>query len=140
MQCHTTTGFIAYSTGKVTAAWGAAFDKTKEVFTCKGCHTDVAAGVVRKVTPVRPFADDTYINRNVGISNLCMDCHSGTNNGMNIMARLGTIPSADFSNQEYVVPHYLSAGGTMHGKVGIPFPRPDLCILLFQQPSSTWHW
>ena len=22
VQCHTTTGFIAYSTGKVTAAWG----------------------------------------------------------------------------------------------------------------------
>ena len=72
VQCHTTTGFIAYSTGKITAAWGVASDKTKEVLRCNGCHKDVPNGVVRTVAPVRPYADDPYINRDVGKSNLCM--------------------------------------------------------------------
>jgi predicted CxxxxCH...CXXCH cytochrome family protein len=111
VQCHTTTGFIAYSTGKVTAAWGVASDKTKELITCVACHKDVAGGIVRTVTPVKPFAADNYVNRNVGISNICMDCHSGRNNGL-------SITSADFTNQAFIAPHYLAAGGILHGKGG----------------------
>jgi predicted CxxxxCH...CXXCH cytochrome family protein len=121
VQCHTTTGFIAYSTGKVTAAWGVATDKTKEVLACNGCHKDVTTGSIRTVTPVRPFADDTYVNRNVGESNICMDCHSGTNNGLSITAKLNAIPAADFTNLTFVDPHYLAAGGTLHGKAGYQF-------------------
>jgi len=119
VRCHTTTGFIAYSTGRVTAAWGVASDKTKEVLTCIGCHSDISAGTVRSVTPARPFADDSYQNRNVGASNVCMDCHSGTNNGNSIQLLVGT---ADFSNQPFVAPHYLAAGGTLHAVSGYHFP------------------
>ncbi|MDD2852867.1 MAG: hypothetical protein PHY09_13330 [Desulfuromonadaceae bacterium] len=115
VQCHTTTGFIAYSTAKVTAAWGNDSDKTKEVLTCIGCHSDVANGVVRTVTPIKPFADDSYVNRNVGPSNICMNCHSGRNNGLSVV-------SGDFSNQAFIAPHYLAAGGVLHGKGGYNFP------------------
>ena len=119
VQCHTTTGFIAYSTARVTEAWGTASDKTKEVLTCVGCHSDVANGIVRTATPARPFADDAYVNRNVGESNICMDCHSGRNNGLSITGKVGT---ADFTNISFVAPHYLAAGGTLHGKGGYNFP------------------
>jgi trimeric autotransporter adhesin len=115
VQCHTTTGFIAYSTGKVTASWGGTPDKTKEVLTCVGCHSDIANGVVRTVTPVKPFTNDSYVNRNVGISNICMDCHSGRNNGL-------SIKSVDFGNQPFIAPHYLAAGGVLHGKGGYNSP------------------
>ena len=119
VQCHTTTGFIAYSTGKVTAAWGVDSDKTKEVLTCVGCHKDITTGELRTVTPVQPYADDSYTNRNVGESNLCMDCHSGRNNGNSILVKVGT---ADFAVQPFIAPHYLAAAGTLHGKAGYHFP------------------
>ena len=118
-RCHTTTGFIAYSTAKVTAAWGTASDKTKEVLTCVGCHSDVANGIVRTVTPNNPYADASFTgNVNVGTSNVCMDCHAGMNNGADIQIKVGT---ADFTNQSFVSPHYLTAGGSMQGKSGFNF-------------------
>jgi trimeric autotransporter adhesin len=120
VQCHTTTGFIAYSSGRMTAAWGTASDKTKELLTCKGCHTDIATGALRTVVPVSPFAGDSYQNPNVGKSNLCMDCHSGTNNGTSITAQLA-LP-ADFTNLAFISPHYLAAGGTLFAKSGYHFP------------------
>jgi predicted CxxxxCH...CXXCH cytochrome family protein len=121
VRCHTTTGFIAYSTAKVTAAWGTASDKTKEVLTCVGCHSDVANGVVRSVTPNNPFADEaTFTNADVGTSNICMDCHSGRNNGTSIQAKVTS--GADFTNLSYIAPHYLTAGGSLQGKSGYSFP------------------
>ncbi len=114
-HCHTTTGFIAYSSGKVIAAWGRASDKTKEVLTCIGCHSDVPAGIVRTVTPVKPYVDDTAINHNVGTSNICMDCHVGINNGK-------SIKSGNFNNQKFIPPHYLTAAGTLQGNSGYNFP------------------
>jgi trimeric autotransporter adhesin len=119
VQCHTTTGFIAYSTGKVTAAWGSAADKTKEVLTCIGCHSDVANGIVRVVSARQPFADDSYRNRDVGNSNVCMSCHSGRNNGKSIQVKVGV---ADFANLPFISPHYLAAGSTLHGTGGYHFP------------------
>ena len=122
VQCHTTTGFIAYSTGRITSAWGDAADKTKEVLTCKGCHKDISTGVVRMVAPVRPYADDTYVNRDLGKSNICMVCHSGRNNGASITAQLGG--QADFTNMPFIDPHYHASGGTLHGKAGYHFHGP----------------
>jgi predicted CxxxxCH...CXXCH cytochrome family protein len=120
VQCHTTTGFIAYSTGKVTAAWGVAADKTKEVITCVACHKDITTGALRSVAPVRPYAGEPgYLNRNVGKSNICLDCHSGLNNGTSILNLVG---SANFAAQAFIPPHYLAAGGTLHGKGGYNFP------------------
>ena len=121
VRCHTTTGFIAYSTAKLTAAWGQATDKTKEVLTCVGCHSDVANGVVRTVTPNKPFADEqTFTNADVGTSNICMDCHSGRNNGASIQAKVTA--GANFANLSYIAPHYLTAGGSLQGKSGFHFP------------------
>ena len=119
VRCHTTTGFIAYSTARMTAAWGTASDKTKEVLTCVGCHSDLSAGTVRTVPPIKPFADETgYTNHNVSVSNICMNCHSGSNNGASIEA----LPGAAFTNTSYVAPHFLTAGGSLQGKSGYHFP------------------
>jgi hypothetical protein len=119
VRCHTTTGFIAYSTGKITAAWGTASDKTKELLSCIGCHQEVATGALRPVAPIKPFADDGYLNRNVGSSNLCMSCHSGTNNGKSIQIKVG---ASDFGALPFISPHYYAAGGVLHGQAGYHFP------------------
>ena len=120
VQCHTTTGFIAYSSAKTTAAWGTVSDKTKEVLTCIGCHSDVANGVVRTVTMSKPYVDEpAFTNADVGNSNICMDCHSGRNNGSSIQTKVGV---ADFTNLAYVAPHYLSAGGSLQAKSAYHFP------------------
>ena len=119
VQCHTTTGFIAYSSAKVTTAWGVASDKTKELLKCTGCHSNISTGAVRPVTPATPFAGDSYQNRDRGNSNICLNCHSGTNNGAGIQAKL---PGADFSNLPFVAPHRMTAGGTLQGVSGFHFP------------------
>jgi nitrate reductase cytochrome c-type subunit len=121
VQCHTTTGFIAYSTARVTAAWGTGSDKTKELLTCIGCHSDITAGILRTVPPVHPYAGDPgYLNPNIGKSNICMTCHSGTKNGKSIAAQLDAL--ADFTNLPFIDPHYMAAGGTSYGKAGYHFP------------------
>jgi predicted CxxxxCH...CXXCH cytochrome family protein len=119
VQCHTTTGFIAYSTGKVAKPWGLASDKTKELLTCVGCHTNIDTGAVALVKPVKPFADDSYLNKDLNVSNLCMDCHSGRNNGVSITKNVGT---ANFNSLGFVSPHYMAAGGILQGNGGYNFP------------------
>jgi trimeric autotransporter adhesin len=131
VQCHSTTGFIAYSTGKNTGAWGVASDKTKEVLSCVGCHKDISSGALRTVSPVQPFADEGYTNRNLGESNLCMNCHSGTNNGSSIQVKVG---SALFTDQGFIAPHYGAAGAILHGKAGYHFPGQS-----YQFYSSNSH-
>ena len=49
-----------------------------------------------------------------------MDCHSGVKNGQSITVKLDA-QSADFTNQAFIDPHYLAAGGTLHGKAGYQF-------------------
>ena len=121
VQCHTTTGFIAYSTGKAVAAWGDPSDKTKEVLRCSACHSNISTGSVRTVTPVRPYADfPLYQNPNLGESNICMDCHVGTNSGQGITAQLKAL--ADFTRLPLVGPHYMAVGGTIYGQIGYQFP------------------
>jgi len=119
VQCHSATGFIAYSTGRVTAAWGDAADKTKEVLSCVGCHLNVTTGALRTVTPITPYADDAYSNPELGKSNLCMNCHSGTKNGKSITAQLQAL--ADFTDLPFIGSHNMAAGGTSYGRVGYHF-------------------
>ena len=120
VRCHTTTGFIAYSSAKVTAAWGVSTDKSKEMLTCVGCHSDVAAGTVRTVTPNKPFASETvFTNHSVGTSNICMNCHGGTDNGNFIQAKVGTANFANYAFQ--YASHYMTAGGSLQGKTGFNF-------------------
>src|SRR6185369_4655202 len=81
-RCHTTTGFVKFSSARAGGKWADATDKTKEVITCRACHSDVAAGTVRAMTPVKPFASYTaFQNAAMGVSNVCADCHSGRDNG-----------------------------------------------------------
>jgi predicted CxxxxCH...CXXCH cytochrome family protein len=121
VQCHTTTGFIAYSSARVSTAWGKSSDKTKELMTCIGCHSDITTGALRTMTPIRPYAEDTgYINPNIGKSNSCMTCHSGTKDGKSITSQLNAF--ADFTNLPFINPHYMAAGGTSYGQAGYHFP------------------
>jgi hypothetical protein len=120
VQCHTTTGFIAYSSGRVTAAWGDAADKTKEVLRCNGCHSDITNGTVRSFAPVSPYLDDTYTNPDVGKSNVCLACHSGTRNGASITTKLAA--GAAFTNMSIINPHYMATGGTLYNVAGYQFP------------------
>jgi trimeric autotransporter adhesin len=131
VQCHTTTGFIAYSTGRMTAAWGSAEDKTKEVLTCVGCHSDISAGTIRTVQPVQPFADDSFVNSDFGPSNICLGCHSGRNNGASIKVQIGQV---DFSNTPFIPPHNYAAGAVLQGKGGYHFPGES-----YASYSSNYH-
>ena len=118
VRCHTTTGFIAYSSANMIAAWGSAADKSKEVITCVACHSDVAAGTVRTMVPNKPYSSDlTFTNANVGTSNVCMDCHGGRNTGTAAIAALGngTVVASNYGT------HYLPAGGILQGQVGFNF-------------------
>jgi hypothetical protein len=121
VRCHTTTGFIAYSSANVITQWGLATDKTKEVITCVACHSDVANGVVRTITPNNPYeSDQTFTNANVGKSNTCMDCHGGRDNGSFIQSQVGT---TDFTNYQFQYKaHYMVAGGILQGSAGFNFP------------------
>ncbi|MEI6828133.1 MAG: hypothetical protein WCK54_21280, partial [Desulfuromonadales bacterium] len=121
VRCHTTTGFIAYSTAKVTKAWGVSSDKTKEVLRCTGCHSNVETGTTRtNVTLNKPYPDEPgFTNNNISTSNLCVNCHSGTNNGLSIQVKVG---SANFANLPYVASHGMSAAGSLQGKSAFHFP------------------
>ncbi|UPU36726.1 cytochrome C [Geomonas paludis] len=121
VQCHTTTGFVNFSTGKVTTAWGVASDKTKEMVTCRACHIDIVTGALRTVQPSKPFANEpAYVNPAVGESNLCVTCHSGTNTGQVITTQLQA--NADFTNMAFIQPHYATAAAAMYAKGGYHFP------------------
>ncbi|SNB47898.1 CxxxxCH/CxxCH domain-containing protein [Geobacter sp. DSM 9736] len=120
VQCHTTTGFVTFSTARKTSAWGVASDKSKETLTCRGCHSDVASGAVRNVTRSNPFdVETTYQNVEMSTSNICSNCHSGRNNGVSIQSKVGT---SDFTNLAFISPHYLSAAGSVQGKTAFHFP------------------
>lgn len=121
VRCHTTTGFIAYSSANMITQWGLATDKTKEVITCVACHSDVANGVVRTMTPNKPYeSNQAFTNANVGASNVCMDCHGGRDSGSFIQNQVGT---TDFTNYAFQYKsHYMTSGGIIQGTVGFNFP------------------
>ena len=121
VQCHTTTGFIAYSSASALQAWGSASDLTKEVLTCVGCHSSVASGALRSRAAVSPDPDDPgYLPEGIGKSGICIGCHSGVKSGKSITARLDA--QTDFNNLAFINPHYLAAGGTSYGRAGYHFP------------------
>lgn len=130
VQCHTTVGFIAYSTAKVTAAWGTA-SKTRDVLACNACHTDISSGALRTSNPIQPYADDIYTNPNVGnISNLCIKCHSGLQSGRSIKAKVAA--SADFTNLAFISSHSAAAAGILFKSIGYEFSGKDY--------SNKWHF
>ncbi|HEY6871663.1 MAG TPA: cytochrome C [Geobacteraceae bacterium] len=120
VRCHTTTGFVNYTTGKVTAAWGDASDKTKELITCRACHVDMPNGIPRTIAPIAPYPDDTFTTPDLGRSNICVRCHVGTKNGKSITAQLSAL--ADFTNLAFIDPHYAATAGNLFGQAGYHFP------------------
>jgi hypothetical protein len=118
VQCHTTTGFIAYSTARVTTAWGSASDTSKEVLACNGCHTNIADGALRSQAVVTPYLNDTYVNQSAGPSNLCAGCHSGTVSGRSIKALVNFETIFDGS-------HYLAASGVLFKSIGYEYGGRD---------------
>lgn len=130
VQCHTTAGFIAYSTSKITAAWGAA-SRTRDVLTCNACHTDISNGAVRATLPVQPYADDAYTNPNVGnSSNLCLKCHSGSQSGQSIKAKVTA--GADFTNMAFIGSHSSAAAGILFKSIGYEYSGQDY--------GNKWHF
>jgi len=131
VQCHTTTGFIAYSSGRATSAWGAASDKTKEIISCRGCHTDISTGELRGNRPVQPYAGESYRNPDLGAaSNLCATCHSGTASGRSIKAQAAA--GADFGNLPFTGSHSSAAAGILFTSIGYQFG--------FRNYSNGWHF
>ncbi|NVN98487.1 MAG: CxxxxCH/CxxCH domain-containing protein [Geobacteraceae bacterium] len=117
-RCHTTTGFVKFSSARAGGSWGVATDYTKEVITCRACHSDIATGTVRTMTPVKPFANYTaFQNANFGTSNVCADCHSGRDAANRRIAVM-----SNFSIALSYGSHYLPAAGTVQGVTGYAFP------------------
>lgn len=119
-----------YSTAKVTAAWGTT-SKTRDVLTCIACHTDISSGALRTNLPIQPYTDDTYTNPDVGIkSNLCIKCHSGTQSGRSIKAKVAA--GADFTNLAFIGSHSAAAAGILFKSIGYEFSG--------QNYSNKWHF
>lgn len=130
VQCHTVRGFIAYSSARMTAAWGMA-DPTRGVLACNGCHADLASGALRSSPPLQPYANDSYLNPDLGMpSNLCLRCHSGSQSGRTIKALAAG--GADFTNLAFVSPHSSAAAGILFKAIGYEFAGRDY--------SNKWHF
>jgi len=131
VRCHTTTGFIAFSSGRTTSAWGSASDKTKEIISCKGCHTDLSTGELRGTPPVKPYPGESYSNPDLGpASNLCASCHSGTGSGRSIKALAAG--GADFGNLPFTGSHSSAAAGILFKSAGYEYG--------FRNYSNGWHF
>jgi hypothetical protein len=118
VQCHTTTGFIAYSSGKVTAAWGNPADTTKELLACNACHTDIASGALRSPAIISPYLNNSYRNQDAGPSNICVGCHSGRVSGNSIKA-LSSV------NTNFISSHLYAAAGILFNSIGYEFSDRD---------------
>lgn len=117
-RCHTTTGYIKFVTTGDSQAWAMAnsSDKTKEVLRCDGCHLDYS-WKRRPVAPVKLVytpSDGTsaqladYFN-----SNICINCHSGLESGIEIV-QAKTIQTTFGSFNS----HYLAGAGVLFRKIG----------------------
>ncbi len=97
-RCHTTTGFVNYTTGQLTynAANNvfAAVGNQSEMLYCYGCHKLDARGPAdRRVVdnaylPAGPGVNDTAVITGMGDSEICLNCHSGRESGSQIKANM----------------------------------------------------
>lgn len=104
-RCHSKSGFVNFINSnfvRVDRITNGS-DKTKEVISCDGCHSDTSVGTVRTVRPFRGFwgystvatssnatnfrgrdlrlprVTSKYIFTDIGASNVCVPCHVGRN-------------------------------------------------------------
>jgi decaheme cytochrome c component MtrC/MtrF-like protein len=150
VRCHTSTGYISYVTSGFTniSAWGkvpegAPVDKTKEVLGCKTCHDDGQGNAYsyrpRKVAGITGLYNYSSKNTkrllvnfpfpNLGMSNICMSCHTGRESGLTLAA-IAALPAGgasfvNYSTQSFINSHYLTAGATIFGISGYEYPGLD---------------
>lgn len=98
VRCHTKTGFVNFATSDylTLSRLTDGTDKTKEVLSCDGCHTDISTGTIRTIKPFRGFwgystvaangrdwrlprVTTQYTFTDLGASNVCVSCHVGRN-------------------------------------------------------------
>lgn len=116
-RCHTTTGFLKYITNNNdSASWGDSSDKTKEVLMCSACHQNYSYKLRTTGAVTAPYAGGPITYPDMGISNLCLNCHVGRTSGNSIKNVQRNYTSASFVNS-----HYLTAGGTIFGEIGYEF-------------------
>lgn len=121
IRCHTSTGYINYVESDFTlptSTFAQPGDFTREVATCKTCHTSYDFG--NRVRPAgqytAPYTDAPTQYPNIGQSNLCIACHTGRQSGDSIKNS-----TSDFSNTSFKNSHYLTAGGTVFSKSGFHY-------------------
>lgn len=138
VNCHTTTGFVAYlSSGNQAAPhWGVASDKTKEVLHCNGCHSDysfkrrdgktIGYFGVRVRWPTFPgnslFLQYTtslnVVTPSRGDADLCINCHTGTKSGRNIAIGPASQLTSNFGGDNS---HYFAAAGNLFTAAGYEY-------------------
>ena len=146
VRCHTRTGFLSYSTAKITAAWGVASDKTKEVLACNGCHKqDFTLRVLAPYSSATAFSFKVdqantvsvpYKNLDYGTSNLCITCHGGTTSGEIIKLAFGF---ANFTAAGRLQNHFMVGGGVMDNSIGYEFDGTPSGRVLDFNKQNTWH-
>jgi len=126
IRCHTTTGYINYVESNFADAfpattWATQNDKTREVLTCKACHTNYDfKNSVRMVSAYTATYKENFKNSyvtfpNVSKSNICIPCHTGRESGQSVRS------ITDFTNASFKNPHYLAAAGVFYAKAGYHF-------------------
>lgn len=142
VRCHTATGHLNYLTNKSIAPFGAT-SKTegKEVLACNVCHVDYSYSrrPVGQVTAYYNISGttsgmkiriyETY--KDIGESNLCLNCHVGREIGKVIKGLAGSTPITNmtvtptvlynFKNVSFLNSHYLTAGATVFKTSGFEF-------------------
>ena len=146
VRCHTRTGFLAYSSAKISAAWGVASDKTKEILACNGCHkADFSLRVLAPYSSATAFsfkvdAANTvsvpYKNLDYGTSNLCITCHGGTTSGEIIKLAFGF---ANFTAAGRLQNHFMAGAGVMDNSIGYEFDGTPGGRALDFNKQNTWH-
>jgi hypothetical protein len=131
VRCHTTQGFINYSSFHVSTA----ITDTKSVLGCNGCHTNTdmtyspfgnltsvngKVGTIRKIAafpaPYKNGSNSSFTFPDAGPSNVCIPCHAGRKGGQAVKALNGSLNNASFAN-----PHYATAAGILYQSIGYEF-------------------
>jgi hypothetical protein len=134
LRCHTSTGFREMANDPLNFKGGPTMGKftatgeQREMLYCWACHTDNAGGLRKSFDTGDGAAPLLLVNTapysepagrigavdDLGGSNICVACHSGSKSGAEIAAS----PPATFSNTSFINSHYFAAGGTLFSTIG----------------------
>jgi hypothetical protein len=119
-MCHTTSAFISKITGGPTSLTFATNDDTKQTLYCIGCHVDNTYAVRTTGAVTNDYGDGVLVTfPDIGKSNLCMNCHTGRENGDSIKANPAT--GSGFSDIGFINSHYLTGGATVYTSSGYEY-------------------